>query len=199
MNIRSASKVLGADDGIWNQCHNMKILDNQIYGFGRYGINSDSSTTLKANGNQSRYEGNTIAAVRSHGIYINGHDSNAITTENNSILDTGGFGIYETTPHNVHINDEVAFAGYNFAGGLNCSAGSTDLTHGAFHESGSTNFWFNPYAEGGCNSILVENGSNWGIWIQGPYAAVAHVYGPNIGAKGGNHIWIKGKWVTAPQ
>ena len=185
----------GLDDGIWNQCNYMKILDNIIQGFGRYGINTDT-TTPHANANGSLYEGNLIVATGSDCMYFAGPNSKAITTINNILTNCGGFGIRQVggADHNVSINDEVASSGYNpHTNSQVCSSGPTDFVHGSYYDSGYTNFYFNPYNEGGCNSVLILAGFDT-LWIEGGYGAVQHVYGPHSTIPSGymNSVWNLG-------
>jgi hypothetical protein len=177
----------------------MKILDNYIVGFGRRAINTDTSDP-GANADGSRYVGNYLHFAHGDCMYFVGHDSNGIVTENNNMVDCGGFGMWEQgVAHNVHINDEVAFSGWNFNGGQNCSTGPSDFTHGAFYEAGGTNHYVNPYAETSCNSVLILNQATYAIWIQGSYGLIQHVYGPSVGPSGGNRIWLLDQWISAPR
>lgn len=153
--INLVSLSAGAEnfDGLTIKGNKTTVRNVAVEGFGRYGFNLDTSST--GNINISRIDSCRAYANRSHGYYITGTESQAVTFTGCDATANLGWGFYTgSSNNNTHV-------------GLHASLN----TSGAVYDNGSSNLYLNPYIESGTGSnVTFDTGNVYTTWIAGGYS-----------------------------
>lgn len=154
-NISLVSLSSGAEnfDGITLLGNKNRLTNVAVEGFGRYGFNLDTSGV--GNINLSRFDNCRSYGNRSHGYYITGPNSQAMTFTACDATGNLGWGFYTgSSTINTHV-------------GLHASSN----TLGAIYDNGGSSQYLNPYSEGGTgNNVTFDTNNSYTVWIAGAYS-----------------------------
>ncbi|AZV45325.1 hypothetical protein BAOM_4747 [Peribacillus asahii] len=152
--LYSKSVDSGTDDGIKIESNRVNLRNVLIEGFGRHGVNLDSTGV---NSNLCQLSNVRAYRNKANGFNLSGGvDNNVITLDKCDASVNGGWGFYNTARHTLH---------------LNCHASQNTL--GAIYDNGNSNVYFMPYIEKGeGDTAIIDSASSTGTWIAGQYAAV---------------------------
>lgn len=172
--LHSNSVASGSDDGV-RIFSSLAYLEHVVArNFGRRGFSID--TSVSGNANHAVIISGRAQENRSHGFYLIGTNSNAITIIGSDATSNGGYGFHNSGAHNTFINTH------------------TDAnTGGAYYDNGATSFWLRPYAEAN-GAFLIDTGSSHGVIEAGVYA-LPTITNNAIGG-GSWRIWKDGEYVS---
>ncbi|AZV43747.1 hypothetical protein BAOM_3138 [Peribacillus asahii] len=152
--LHSLSTTLGTDDGIVLGSNRVTIRNVLVQGFGRHGINIDST-----NGNVNLCNLENVRSYQNKGRGFSlsgGVDNNVLTLHKCDATGNGDWGFYNTARHSILFN---------------CHASQN--TGGGFYDNGISNVYYMPYVEEGVgNFSTIDASSSYGIWIATFYAAI---------------------------
>jgi hypothetical protein len=164
--IHSASTVSGTDDCIDQQSHAV-ILENLVCdGFGRYGVDTD--TSVQGNANNSIYRNVRVTNSKADGFHTAGTNSNVIDFAADDATSNTGWGFSDASLHNLY---DLAHEDTNTAGGFDFSGTSAAVLDPYCEASGTlkmeaaavdTEVWGVDY--GGCAITDSSTSSRISYW-----------------------------------
>jgi hypothetical protein len=140
-----ASSAVANKDGIWIEGYKVALERVQTYGWGRNGIriNASVGSVPPTNANAWRLDNCTTSFNGSHGLFVQGGDSNAGLANLHQSNSNGGYGIYDDS----------------FLGNTYIAPQTLTNTSGGYWARGASqrNVFIGPYGEGDEPASLIDS------------------------------------------